>query len=142
VRRALLATFLGAITLFAPSSVRADPDVRPTAQMHIGGAVLDVFIAPGPRASTQAEVLAWIGTAAQAVSHYYGRFPVPQACIRGHRRVGLASTPWVELPSRLARLEIENRARFTVTATRPVDMEPSQSAARPSRAMQVATWQR
>src|SRR4029077_10049776 len=75
VRRALLATFLGAITLFAPSSVRADPDVRPTAQMHIGGAVLDVFIAPGPRASTQAEVLAWIGTAAQAVSHYYGRFP-------------------------------------------------------------------
>lgn len=86
--RALLATFLGAITLFARSSVRADLDVRPTAQMHIGGAVLDVFIAPGPLASSEAEVVAWISTAAQAVSHYYGRYPVPQARIRIIPRAG------------------------------------------------------
>ena len=81
-------TLLGVVTLVAPSSARADTDPRPSAHLHIGGAVLDVFMDPGRAALSQAEVLRWITTAAQAVSHYYGRFPVPNARIRILRRPG------------------------------------------------------
>ena len=78
----------GVVTLAAPSSARTDTDMRPTAHVHAGGAVLDVFIDPGRGALHQAEVLRWISTAAQAVSHYYGRYPVSHARIRVLRRPG------------------------------------------------------
>jgi len=88
MRKPLLITLLGVVTLVVPSSARADTDLHPSAHLHIGGAVLDVFMDPGRAALSQAEVLRWITTAAQAVSHYYGRYPVPHARIRILRRPG------------------------------------------------------
>src|SRR5207302_4902860 len=88
MRRGVLMALFGVVTLVAPSSARTDTDMRPTAHLHAGGAVLDVFIDPGRAALSQAEVLRWISTAAQAVSHYYGRYPVSHARIRVLRRPG------------------------------------------------------
>src|SRR5438309_11553053 len=86
MRRGVLMALFGVVTLVAPSSARTDTDMRPTAHLHAGGAVLDVFIDPGRAALSQAQVLRWISTAAQAVSHYYRRYPVSHACIRALRR--------------------------------------------------------
>ncbi len=112
-------TLLGVVTLVLPSSARADTDMRPSAHVHVGGAVLDVFIDPGRAALSQAEVLRWISTAAQAVSHYYGRYPVPHARIRILRRPGegvLSGTTYGYVGGALIRIVLGESATHTQLA--------------------------
>jgi hypothetical protein len=49
--------------------------------LQIGGAALQVDIAPGDLDLPPATILAWVRNAAQAVTVYYGHFPVPRARI-------------------------------------------------------------
>src|SRR5215472_11362633 len=51
-------------------------DELPPAQIKAGGAVIDVTFAPGKIDLPRNDVLAWISTAAEAVSEYFGRYPV------------------------------------------------------------------
>ena len=88
VRSSLLTALPAVIALIASPPAQAAADGRYTAQLHVGGAALDVFIEPGDSVLGQADVLQWIRSAALAVSHYYGRFPVPHVRIRILRRPG------------------------------------------------------
>ncbi len=49
---------------------------------------VQVEFAPGQLSVTQAQVLQWIHTAQKAVTHYYGRYPVPAVKIRVEARPG------------------------------------------------------
>ena len=49
---------------------------------------VQVEFAPGQLTVTQAQVLQWIRTAENAVTHYYGRYPVPAVKIRVEARPG------------------------------------------------------
>src|ERR1700693_4334215 len=55
-----------------------------TAQVMSGGATIEVSFAPGKFDVTRASVLAWISNAANAVTEYFGRFPVehPRVIVR------------------------------------------------------------
>jgi hypothetical protein len=55
----------------AAGAPRADP-----AGITVGGAQIDVVIAEGHLDLSRAEIMAWISTAADAVTAYFGRFPV------------------------------------------------------------------
>ena len=46
--------------------------------IHVGGAAIQIDLAPGSLDLNHAAVVKWIDTAARAVSNYYGRFPVPR----------------------------------------------------------------
>ncbi len=48
-----------------------------TAQVTSGGAAIEVTFAPGKFDLPRTSLLAWISNAANAVSEYFGRFPVP-----------------------------------------------------------------
>ena len=52
-------------------------DALPSAQVKSDGAVIDVTFAPGKIDLPQSAILAWITNAADAVSEYFGRFPIP-----------------------------------------------------------------
>jgi hypothetical protein len=52
-----------------------------TTQLHVGGASLAIEFAPGPLDLPQAAILKHIEAAAQAVTIYFGRFPVNSARI-------------------------------------------------------------
>ena len=65
-----------AFGLAAGALMRAE-DSMPPAQLKVDGAVIDVTFAPGKIDLPQASILAWITTAAEAVTAYFGRFPVP-----------------------------------------------------------------
>jgi hypothetical protein len=54
-------------------------DALEPAQIRAGGASIQVTFAPGKLDATRDTVLAWISNAANAVSEYFGRFPVEQA---------------------------------------------------------------
>jgi hypothetical protein len=54
-------------------------DALEPAQVTSGGATIQVAFAPGKFEAERDAVLAWITNAANAVSEYFGRFPVPQA---------------------------------------------------------------
>src|SRR5690349_11334928 len=71
--------FLAAARLMLPP-LNAQ-DALPAAQIKAGGAVIDVTFAPGKIDLPQSALLAWISTAAEAVSEYFGRFPLPHARI-------------------------------------------------------------
>ena len=49
--------------------------------LNVGGSKLHVAFAPGEFALPRERVLAWIETSAQAVTTYYGKFPVASARI-------------------------------------------------------------
>src|ERR1700733_1127538 len=55
-----------------------------TAQVTSGGATIEVTFAPGKFDVPRASLLAWISNAANAVSEYFGRFPVrhPRVMVR------------------------------------------------------------
>jgi hypothetical protein len=50
-----------------------------TATLTLGGAAIHVRFDPGDFDVPRDELLAWISTAARAVTVYYGRFPVSTA---------------------------------------------------------------
>jgi hypothetical protein len=55
--------------------------ISSTQTLKIGGASLQIDFAVGPLDLPPAQILPWIQRAAQAVTVYYGRFPVPRARI-------------------------------------------------------------
>ena len=63
----LLACWLVAVGLMA----------QDTAQVASGGAAIEVTFAPGRFDLPRAALLAWVSNAANAVSEYFGRFPLP-----------------------------------------------------------------
>ncbi len=54
-------------------------DTLPPSQIHSGGATIDVTFSEGKIDLPREKVLAWVSTAADAVSAYFGRFPVTNA---------------------------------------------------------------
>jgi hypothetical protein len=62
-------------------ALQAADDTMPAAHVNSGGASIEVSFAPGKVNLPQSTVLAWIKSAADSVSAYYGRFPVPHARI-------------------------------------------------------------
>src|SRR6266851_7549294 len=69
--------FCSCLLLFASILVLADEDV--TSTLIIGGSKIDVTIEAGKLSLSQAELLHWVQSAAEAVATYYGRYPVPRA---------------------------------------------------------------
>ncbi len=63
-----------AATLFAPSIALA--------QIEVGGGRIDVVFESKDAGVPRTMLLAWIKTAASAVTKYYGRYPVPHAIVR------------------------------------------------------------
>lgn len=53
--------------------------VASSQSIHVGGASIQIDFVPGDLNVPKSEVVQWIGTAARAVSEYYGKFPVPRA---------------------------------------------------------------
>jgi hypothetical protein len=53
-----------------------------TSTLMIGGSRIDVTIESGKLKVSQAELVHWVQTAAEAVATYYGRYPVPRVAIR------------------------------------------------------------
>jgi hypothetical protein len=62
-------------------SVAATGDTLAPAAITAGGATIDVTFAPGTTGLSRASILIWISNAADAVSAYFGRFPVQHARI-------------------------------------------------------------
>ena len=71
----ILALFLSVGWAF--SALLAAEDSLPPAQIKVDGAVIEVTFAPGKIDLPQERILAWIKTAAEAVTEYFGRFPLP-----------------------------------------------------------------
>src|SRR5882672_2364391 len=71
----LFLTVAGALTL------QAADEAMPASHINSGGASVEVTFAPGKVNLPQSTVLSWIKSAADSVSAYYGRFPVPHARI-------------------------------------------------------------
>jgi hypothetical protein len=65
--------------LYFPTHVLADADGDVTSTLVIGGSKIDAIIEAGKLKLTQAELLHWVQSAADAVATYYGRYPVPHA---------------------------------------------------------------
>src|SRR5258708_35775617 len=61
--------------------LRAAKETLPAAHITSGGATIEVTFAPGKITLPQPKVLAWISSAADAVSAYYGHYPVPHGRI-------------------------------------------------------------
>jgi hypothetical protein len=57
------------------------PDDFSDATLEIGGGTVDVHFQGRPGASRQ-QILQWIGKAGEAVTHYFGRFPVKHVTIQ------------------------------------------------------------
>jgi hypothetical protein len=53
-----------------------------TSTLFISGSKIDVTIGSGEMKLSQAELLRWVQSAAEAVATYYGRYPVPRVQIR------------------------------------------------------------
>jgi hypothetical protein len=82
--RSLIAGFsarLAAITLvlLLSSCLAAD---EMTSSLVIGNARIDIMIERTPLNLPAKDILRWVKSAAESVSTYYGRFPVPQVLIR------------------------------------------------------------
>jgi hypothetical protein len=74
--RAWMRIALLAATLAVSSTGSAGPATLAAAELDIGGAHIDIDFAPGSLDVPRQSVLDWVATAARAVTHYYGRFPV------------------------------------------------------------------
>lgn len=73
-RRAILNS-----TLFAAPGTFLAQSVRKAASLKIGGATIEVSIAPQPCDASTQDLLQWVSEAARAVTSYFGRFPVQRA---------------------------------------------------------------
>jgi hypothetical protein len=64
-----------------------------TAQIEIGGGVIDVTFPPTPIDLSHDALLAWVKGAAEAVTWYFGKYPVPHARVRilAGRRGGVSN---------------------------------------------------
>lgn len=65
-----------------PSINRSIRSTDGTQVLSIGGATIEVDLAPGSLDVRPAEILSWIERAARAVTIYYGRFPVQRVRVR------------------------------------------------------------
>ena len=85
-----LSFILAAALLIAllPNPADSEETVFPSTVLHIGGGAIGVEFEPGRMRASHDDVLHWIDTAARAVSHYYGRYPVDQVLIRVRPRSG------------------------------------------------------
>ncbi len=66
----------------APVSSRLDPTTGFRQILSIGGASIEVDLAPGNLDVQPSQILSWIERAARAVTVYYGRFPVQRVRVR------------------------------------------------------------
>ena len=80
------AVFLFASLLAGAAS--ADEVSYPSTVLHAGGGSIGVEFEAGGMQVSHAEVERWIGTAAKAVSRYYGRYPVAKVLIQVQPRAG------------------------------------------------------
>ncbi|MBV9768475.1 MAG: hypothetical protein JOZ32_02790 [Bryobacterales bacterium] len=75
MRRALLLLWLAALLMDqAPAQNALEP-----VEVASGGSTIDVTFGPGKIDLPKASIIAWISNAANAVSEYFGRFPVQNA---------------------------------------------------------------
>jgi hypothetical protein len=74
---AILAVFI--VWLAAATAFPAD---EMTSTIVIGNSRIDVTIEPGQLQATKEDLLKWVHWAAESVTAYYGRFPVPQLLLR------------------------------------------------------------
>jgi hypothetical protein len=70
------------------SKGQAAEDRLPPAQIKMGRATIEVVFAPGKINLPESQILAWIATAAEAVTEYFGRFPLPHPKIVVHPAEG------------------------------------------------------
>jgi hypothetical protein len=73
--------FLITVGMLMPFALQAADETLPAAHINSGGYTIEVTFAPGKINLPQPKVIAWISSAADAVSAYFGRFPVPHARI-------------------------------------------------------------
>ncbi|TMQ07794.1 MAG: M1 family metallopeptidase [Deltaproteobacteria bacterium] len=73
-RALVLASLIG---LCGCASASGAPRAQP-ADLKVGGGAIDVAIGDGHLDLSRAELLAWISGSAEAVTAYFGRFPVPR----------------------------------------------------------------
>ncbi len=79
-RRSVSKCLLGAA--LGPFLRAQDPPKQDTSKLEIGGGVIEVTFAGTGFDLSQAAILQWAKDAADAVTWYFGRFPVPQAKLR------------------------------------------------------------
>src|SRR6185295_14123350 len=73
-RHAALAAAAGLVSCTgAAAAPRAD-----AMTLHAGGATIEVDLASGHLDLSRAELMAWVSSAASAVTAYFDRFPVPR----------------------------------------------------------------
>jgi hypothetical protein len=65
-----------------PFSSNSDRTTGVTQVLSIGGATIEVDLAPGSMDVQPSQILSWIERAARAVTIYYGRFPVQRVRVR------------------------------------------------------------
>src|SRR5438270_7048967 len=87
--RPVLLTLLMVFGLFARAQKEEEP--ADTASLKIAGSTIDVTLPGDPMKLSRQELLGWVEGAANAVSTYYGRFPVPHLTlkIRGSNGSGI-----------------------------------------------------
>lgn len=79
----------GILLLFTAVAWPADDDVtHPSDILQMGGGTIAIELDSDGMQVTHDEILQWIKTAARAVSHYYGRYPVKEVLIRVKPRHG------------------------------------------------------
>src|SRR5271167_1795296 len=62
--------------------IRATKAADVTSTLMIGGSRIDVTIEAGDAPLSQPDVMKWVQSAAESVTAYYGRFPVPHLTLR------------------------------------------------------------
>jgi hypothetical protein len=77
-----LIKFICVCWLLLPLSPSLARPADVTSTLLIGGAKIDVTIEPGQMKLSQADLMHWVQSAAEAVATYYGRYPVPHVLIR------------------------------------------------------------
>jgi hypothetical protein len=77
----------------AAATLRRDVRADEVSQIEIGGGVIDVTVGAGPFDLSQAALVSWVKDAANAVTWYFGKYPVPRARvnIRMGRRDGVSN---------------------------------------------------
>ncbi|HEV2112209.1 MAG TPA: hypothetical protein VGT99_12700 [Gammaproteobacteria bacterium] len=87
----LAITLLPGLLLLAAPGLGADEPDHPSDIFRVGGGTVAVEFAPVTLGVTHDQVIHWIKTAATAISHYYGRYPVNRVLINVQSRHGRGS---------------------------------------------------
>src|SRR5260370_26261708 len=72
---------------FLMSSQAQQPDLQHVV-MPVSGGKIEITLPDEPMKLSRQELLDWVKSAADAVSHYYGRFPVPHLTLQIHAASG------------------------------------------------------